>query len=284
MPRKTPTKSRKFPKLPVRKAVARRAPRKVDFGDEEAVLKEVCKELDLDPSDCSIKIGTSPNGHGDAYTISLGRHSEYIVMEDDDEFETAARNGVEDQIKDDPSSFSMNMLVNHIDLDRLRSELHSDVYDMNYDRIQEDASHARDTIAFMLDHNIDVPSPTEKELREHARLEADDEKSAEEIYAELAEKDVEDQWNAIGDAPEIPDSELEALAEDATDNQLKDPMSYLEDIWGTDAPAQAIKIAGIDESALADEIVSSDGAAASMCGYDGNYETTKSGFIVWKHN
>ena len=277
------TKSHKTSKAPAHKSVARRAPRKVDFDDEEAVLKEVCKALDIDPSDCQIRMGSAPNGYGRAYTISEGRHTEYIVMENEDEFETAAREGVESDLRDEPGNFNQNFIESHINIDRLRDELHSDVSESNFESLQDEAE--RHPMKFLADHNIDIPSPSEKQLRDHAELESSDEKSADEIYAELLEKDPEDQWDAIGEEPEVSDSDIRAAADDLASSQLQDPMEYLADIYGRqDAAKKAVEIAGIDVEKAADEAVSTDGAAHFMCNYDGEYDTTKSGFIVWRHN
>jgi hypothetical protein len=82
----------------------------------------------------------------------------------------------------------------------------------------------------------------------------------------------------------VPDHVIEEIAESETNSQLRDPMDYLSDIYGSTAAKEAIKIAGIDTEAAAQEAVSTDGAAHFMCNYDGNYQTTKSGFIVWRHN
>jgi hypothetical protein len=282
MARKTPAKSRKSPRKPVRKFMLQKPSRKVDFNDEEAVLKEVCKELDLDPSDCQISSGTAPNGYGSAYTITTG-HLEYIVMENDDEFEAAARNGVESDLRDDPSNFDSNFIESHINLDRLRDALHSDVSDSNFDALNDEAE--RHPMDFLKDNNIDIPPPSEKQLRDHAELESNDEKSADEIYDDLLTMDPEEQWDAIGEEPEVAHSDITDAADELATAQLKDPMEYLTDMYGrNDAPKKAIEIAGIDVEKAADEVVSTDGAAHFMCGYDGKYDTTKSGFIVWRHN
>lgn len=260
-----------------------RKPRKVDFSDEAAVLKEVARELDLDPEDCEIQSGSAPNGYGSAYTISVGRHTEYIVMENEEEFEQAARNGVENDLKEQPELFSRDFIESHIDIERLRDVLHSDTFDSNYDRVNDEAE--RKPMEFLKENDIDIPSPSEKQLRDHAELESSDEKSADEIYAEVAALDPEEQWDTIGEEPEVPNSVIEEVAESQTQSQLRDPMSYLADIFGREeSVAKAIEFAGIDIEKAADEAVSTDGAAHFMCNYDGNYDTTKSGFLFWRHN
>ena len=230
--------------------------RKADFDNEEAVLKEVASSLGISPDDCQIRSGSAPNGCGEAYTISEGRHTEYIVMRNEELFEEAAVEGVERDLQDEPENFSSDFLAQHINIYRLRRDLHSDVYDSNYDRLQDEAS--RHPLRFFADHGIDLPAPTMKQVKEYAEAMSDEKKSTADLIEEIAESE--------------------------TNSQLRDPMDYLSDIYGSTAAKEAIKIAGIDTEAAAQEAVSTDGAAHFMCNYDGNYQTTKSGFIVWRHN
>ena len=72
-----------------------RAPRKADFDDEDQVLGEIARALDIDRDELTIRNGSSPSGYGDAYTITThGGHKEWIVMRNDDEFNAAAVEGV----------------------------------------------------------------------------------------------------------------------------------------------------------------------------------------------
>ena len=82
-----------------------------------------------------------------------------------------------------------------------------------------------------------------------------------------------------------PDStDIESLAEKITDDRLKDPMQYLEDIYGDEAAQKAIEIAGIDIDAAAEDAVQTDGAEHFLSRYDGNSYETKSGFVYWREN
>ena len=88
-----------------------------------------------------------------------------------------------------------------------------------------------------------------------------------------------------GDLPEPEYSDIETLAEKITEDRLADPIAYLEDIYGRDeAIEQAINIAGIDIDAAAQDAVDTDGWAHFLCRYDGNYDTTPSGFVYWREN
>ena len=86
-------------------------------------------------------------------------------------------------------------------------------------------------------------------------------------------KDFWDEYERAGfDAPEEDedgeredpdDSHIEELAQSLTDDDLKDPMRYLEDIYGDDAVKRAIEIAGIDVDAAAEDAVDTDGRRTS---------------------
>ena len=264
---------------------AKKSHKKVDFShDEDGVLAEIAKCLDFDPDELTIKSGSSPNGHGDAYTISTrGGRKEYIVMEDEESFESAAIEGVERDLDENPEGFNRNFLENFINIGRLRRELHSDVYDSAYDSLREEAE--RRPEEFLKQHSIDFPSPSEKQMREYAESESDDEKSASQIYEELIQGDNEDRWIAMGEEPTVPDDEIENVAEEVTNDQLRDPIAYLSEIYdSSEAIKQAFDMGGIDTKKAAEQAVSDDGAAHFMCGYDGNYDTSPSGFVYWQHN
>jgi len=77
---------------------------------------------------------------------------------------------------------------------------------------------------------------------------------------------------------------LQIAAGIRTREQLRDPMQYLDDICGDDAAAQAIKIAGIDVEAAAEDAVDTDGAGHFLSIYDGETHETKSGLVYWRAN
>jgi hypothetical protein len=98
-------------------------------------------------------------------------------------------------------------------------------------------------------------------------------------------EDPEDQWIELGEEPEVDDSDIMRVAEEEAESQLKDPISYLEDIYSdSEATEQAIKIGGIDVDSAADEAVSADGWEHFLAHYDGNSHRTPSGFVYWQTN
>jgi hypothetical protein len=122
-------------------------------------------------------------------------------------------------------------------------------------------------------------------------------------YDRLEEMDAEEFWSEAesfgmdvpeqeedeeGDLEELREptsSEVDDLAEKLTDAELRDPMEYLEGIYGEkEAVEQAIKIAGIDIDAAAEDAIDTDGWQHFLARYDGNSDETKSGFVFWREN
>jgi hypothetical protein len=87
-----------------------------------------------------------------------------------------------------------------------------------------------------------------------------------------------------GNRPEPNELQIEELAEQQTKEQLQDPMQYMDDVYGADAAKEAIRIAGIDVDAAAEEAVDTDGTGHFLSGYDGETHETKSGLVYWRAN
>lgn len=217
---------------------------KADFDDEEAVVTEVAKALKEDPEDCSIKEdrGLTGFGEGIVYRVKCGG-VEYCVAESDEAAYELARAVVTQDLNDEPELFNKDFIESHINTDRLRRDLHNDVRDM-----------------------------AEEDLREMSDREF---WRTAERYVDVPEEDDE------GDMPDV-DDYIEDVAEKMAEERLKDPMEYLEEIYGDEAAAQAIKIAGIDIDAAAEEAVDSDGWQRFLSRYDGRSDETSSGFVFWR--
>lgn len=235
--------------------MARKAARKhrrnetVDFDDEDSVLAEVAKKIDAEPEDCSIKEdrGLTSFGEGTVYRVECGR-MEYLVVESDDAAQALAKAVVTQDLEHEPEIFNKEFLARHIDTDRLRRELEPDLLNSRIDDLSSERSD-------------DFWDEYEREGFE-------------------APEEDED-----GDRRDPEQSEIEELAERQTEDQLRDPMRYLEDIYGDDeAVEQAMKIAGFDISAAAEDAVDEDGWQHFLSRYDGNSDETKSGFVFWREN
>jgi len=229
-----------------RRARQHRRNQSVDFDDEDAVLAEVAKELKEDPEDLKIEEdrGLTSFGEGTVYRVSLGK-LEWIVAESNDAAYELAKAVVTQDLESEPEIFNKDFIESHINTDRLRRDLYGDVRDMAEE---------------------DLRQMSEREFWRTA-----------ESYIDVPEED---------DEGDMPDSEdyVEDVAEKIAEERLKDPMEYLEDIYGDDAAAQAIKIAGFDIDAAAEDAVDTDGWQHFLSRYDGNSEETSSGFVLWREN
>ena len=62
-------------------------------------------------------------------------------------------------------------------------------------------------------------------------------------------------------------------------------MGYLRDVFGDqDAAKQAIRIAGIDTDAAAEDAIAADGAGHFLSSYDGEVHDLPHGGQYWRHN
>jgi len=268
--------------LGVKKAKLKKK-KEADYDDEDSVLAEVAAAEDFDPTYATIKESHMTSfGTGTYYEIKLGKKS-YTVARDEDEARELALAVVKQDLEQEPEIFNRNFIEGHINTDRLRSALEDDVANSLYENLKEEAD--RNPIEFMKEHDIEIPEPTDKEMRDYAEKMADDKDEEKEIYAKLKDGDAEDKWIEMGEEPKVDDRDIVAASTDAAAQQLKDPVAYLEDMYGKeDAMKQAIEIAGIDEDAAAEEAVDTDGWQHFLASYDGNSNETEAGFVYWRDN
>jgi hypothetical protein len=223
--------------------------KEIDFADEDAVLAEMAQELDIDPGELSVEEdrGLGSFRTGTVYRVTAGR-KEWVVVESEDQMRELALEVVKQDLEHEPEIFNRDFIENHIDMDRLRQDLHSDLHSERYDYYSD--MDAEDFWREADGYGMDVPEEDED-----------------------------------GEQRDPTGGEIDDLADRATDELLKDPMSYLEDIYGrAEAVEQAIKIAGIDIDAAAEEAVNIDGAAHFLARYDGRYDTTRNGLVYWRDN
>jgi len=223
----------------------------VDFNDEDEVLAEMAKELDIELDQLRISEDRGLRGFrtGTVYRIETsGGHKEWNVVEDDDQAEELALAIVKQDLEEEPGNFVQSWLEQHIDTKQLARDLEDDVMESNRD-------YARD---------IDA----DRFWKEY-----------EEAGFDAPEEDED------GDRPDPEEEQIEELAESMTAEQLKDPMQYLEDIYGKeDAVKKAIEIAGFDIDEAAQDAVDTDGVGHFLSHYDGETYETKSGFVYWRVN
>lgn len=253
-----------------------------DVTNEKLLRREMAKALKVKPSELEIEKSPLMSFRvGDAATITVGRQ-EWTVVGDDDTAREIALAVVKQDLENEPEIFNPNFIERHINLDRLRRDLMSDVQNMRYEDLKEEAE--RRPLKFMEDNDIEIPSPQDALLRKHAEEMSDEDKSVDQIYRELVDMSPEDQWAEIGGEPEVEDSDIEKIAEQEAEAQLKDPIAYLDDIFGEDAAKKAIEIAGINIDEAAEDAVDTDGWQHFLARYDGRSDETPAGFVFWRDN
>lgn len=186
-------------------------------------------------------------GGGDSdyvFHVEIGGITWDIALSDDAARETALEE-VRHDLKTNPEMFDQRWLTGHVDEKSLRGQLRRDVYDSHYDRLE----------------NMD-PAEFIQEAERHG-LEVPEEDEAGEI--------------------EISSYLLDRVADAQTEETLENPVQYLEEIYGTDdAPSEAIRIAGIDLDAAAEDAVSTDGWQNFLARYDGHSYELPSGAVYWR--
>lgn len=227
----------------------------IDFGDEEEVLREMAGELDIPEDELRIEEdhGLTGFGEGTVYSVTIrgGGHKEWYVVEGSDQEHALAVAIVTQDLEEQPEIFNQSFIESHIDTDRLRRDLMSDVLNMRIEDLQDMADRRPDDFWREYEgEGWDAPEENEE-----------------------------------GERREPEYREIEELAEKQAEAQLRDPMEYLEDVYGReDAVKEAIRIAGIDVAAAAEEAVNVDGPGHFLSSYDGSTHETKSGLVYWRHN
>lgn len=231
-----------------------------DFDDADAVLAEIAEELDIDVDELEIDANSSLEGFGacDVYEVRIkhSRHGKsWSVVENDEAARDLAIAIVKQDLEEEPGNFNQSFIEQHINMRRLKDDLESDVEQERRDYYEDIAR--------------DDPERFWEEAAQYG--------------VELPEED-EDDEDEDDEDPEPSDEDIETVVEESTKELLKDPMAYLEEIYGSEAAAKAIEIAGIDVDAAAEEAVSADGEGHFLSHYDGNTHTTPSGLVYWRDN
>ena len=269
----------------------------VDFDDEDSVLAEMARELDIDPDE--LKIQDDRSGFSvQAYEISIrgGKHGKEwkVVASEDDERELALEI-VKQDLDQEPEIFEPNFIESHIDVDRLRQELESDVQSSNEERLRDESPEdfwkeaARDGMDEKWVVEWDSPDSSGTLpgtfASESEAIDAGEDWKHDAVAANTDEESDENDFSYSTEPAEPEDSDIEQLATSMTEAELQNPMEYLENIYGKeDAVKQAIQIAGIDIDAAAEEAVNIDGPAHFLSSYDGQSYTTDGGLVYWRTN
>lgn len=206
------------------------------------VLLDMSRALGASPSELTV---TEDRPHDNAFEVRQGRHTTYVVVPDEDVAYEMAVERVTDDLKSEPELFSSSFVESHIDQKKLKEYVFRVRMDDDY--VEELADNQPDDFWRLAERfSVDVPEPDED-----------------------------------GDMPE-PSSKIireveRAYAEDAAEN----PMSFFEDMYGSEAVKYAVEAVGIDEDAAAKEAVDTDGWERWLAS-DGSSYTTDSGLLYWR--
>lgn len=186
----------------------------VDFDNEDAVLAEVAKALKTKPDDLSIEEeqGLGSFGVGRVYRVEWGRQ-EYVVVEDHDQMRELALEVVKQDLEQEPEIFTQSWLEDFVDKDRLRRDLHSDVFNMTYEDLEE--MDEDELVQLAQDYGVDQPT-------EESEFEWDIDELAGKITKEKLRDPMQYLKDIYGDeaaqkAIEIAGIDIDAAAEDAVD-------------------------------------------------------------------
>lgn len=217
--------------------------------DEDSVAAELSKELkeDVDPSE----VYEEDMWGETVFKVDVGG-VEYYVFKDDDSAEEAAFAYVKQSLEEEPEIFNQDWLEGHIDMKALGEWVYDAVMedDYAYEIAQDDPERFWDEAE---NWGVDVPDKVQTALDE-------------------------------GEDPgKVPEYAIEEMKEAIAKERAKDPMDWLEDIYGReDAVKKAMEVAGIDVDEAAREAVRTDGWAHFLSTYDGNYNETHSNFVYFR--
>lgn len=273
----------------------------IDFDDMDAVREEMARALSVPADRLEIEEWPHSISNTKMYQVEhkgvmgdYGRAEdrEYYVVENDDAVEEEALARVKQDLENEPEIFNQSFIESHLDEEKLRRELESDVQNSNEERLRDERASDfwREAESYGVSPKYIATGITPAGAQVNIGTyddESDADTAAEQWMENAKAEDAEnaDEYDTDVEQDDPSDSDIEAVAEAITAAELKDPMQYLEDIYGKeDAVKQAIQIAGIDVNAAAQEAVNVDGAGHFLASYDGDLRESPNGLAYWRHN
>ena len=167
---------------------------------------------------------------------------------------------VTQDLEEEPGLFNQDWLMSRIDEDSLRDALWDDVYNSRYDDLQYD-----------LERDIEGAA-------EAMNLED----KVEQFYDP-------DTWDLVDESGmrKFLESQLDAIVRSAVEEELRDPIGYLEDIYGSGSSelVDVVKQWGrLDIDAAATNAVNVDGIGHFLARYNGHLYDLPSGGVYWRDN
>jgi hypothetical protein len=231
---------------PEAKAARVREALETELGDDDLVTAviEFLEAEKFDYDDYSVDV--TDNGDGTCTVAG------YIIAANDDTPERIALEQVRSDLSDQPELFNQDWLQSHINEERLRNDLWSDV--------EEGIRQSPDSYGW-------EPGEGEELVR----------------FNEEGEEDDDGEYDSAGQPIQEETEPSEDWLEAKVTELLRYPVQYMQEIYGDeDGIKQAIQIAGIDINAAAEEAVSADGWQHFLSRYDGNSYDLPSGGVYWK--
>jgi hypothetical protein len=231
---------------PEAKAARVREALETELGDDDLVTAviEFLEAEKFDYDDYSVDV--TDNSDGTATVAG------YIIAPNDDVPESIALEQVRSDLSDQPELFNQDWLQSHINEERLRNDLWSDV--------EEGIRQSPDSYGW-------EPGGGEELVRYNAEGEEED----------------DGEYDSSGEPIQEETEPSEDWLEAKVTELLRYPVQYMQEIYGdADGIKQAIAIAGIDINAAAEEAVSADGWQHFLSRYDGNSYDLPSGGVYWK--
>src|SRR5208282_91166 len=231
------------------KAARVREALETELGDDDLVTAviEFLEAEKFDYDDYSVDV--TDNSDGTATVAG------YIIAPNDDVPENMALAQVRSDLESEPELFNQDWLQGHINEERLRNDLYSDV--------EEGIRQSPDSYGWEAGKDSDG--------NELVR------------YNEEGEEDDDGEYDSAGQPFEEQTEPSDEWLEEKTNELLRYPVQYMQEIHGdADGIKQAIAIAGIDINAAAEEAVAADGWQHFLSRYDGNSYDLPSGGVYWK--
>jgi len=254
--------------------------------DADTVQTEMASVLDIPVDD--IAVNEDSDG---SFDVSVGSKT-WRVFEDEDAAEAVALERVTDMLNNEPEMFTQSWLQNYMtmsDTDRriLAGEESDNRYsDMGDSELEE--AYAREVDSELPVDDADGVSDLEMQISTAEGILANeqDPETIETLTAQLEElqSDLETAKTTYNY-----DTMREKLTEKAYDEvyeALADPVQYFVHDQGIYTEADFLKsgLVSLDVSDAADAAISEDGWVHFMSSYDGNYDTTPSGFVYFREN
>jgi hypothetical protein len=219
-----------------------------EFGYQAAIsVVEMLNEENLDPEDYQYRDGYL--GHGSVWVESLNMYGrEYGVAPSYEAAYQIAFDRVEDDLKSEPELFNQEWLLHFVDEDHLRKILWDDEYNAIYDDLSYEFDHNPYAALDLVGMDED-DFPSEEALRNYV----------EEHFEELVEKE--------------------------TKERLRDPLDWLQEVFGKEAALKkAIEWGALDHEKAAESAIDVDGIGHFLSPYDSELHELPSGGAYWRHN